>query len=209
MKIFNGFTLVEMAIVLIIIGLLMGGLLAPLSMQMDQNQIKATQRDLKTIKEGLLGFAVINGRLPCPDTNNNGGENYSTPCDIEGDLPWATLALDIGKTDAWGQPFRYRVDAQYTNEVQSFPNPPNTSSDLRLRDRENNPLTNESGVYGSDVIAIIISLGKDGQANEENGGTMDNIYTQDMYVENAFDDLLIFLPKTILISRLVNAGQWH
>ncbi|MEN8217997.1 MAG: hypothetical protein ABFS56_16840, partial [Pseudomonadota bacterium] len=60
----------------------------------------------------------------------------------------------------------------------------------------------------SDVIAIILSLGKDGQANDENGGVTDNIYTQDVFIENTFDDRLIWISKNILINSLVTAGQW-
>jgi len=201
MKIFyQGFLLIEMAIVLLIMTLVIGTLLIPLSVQMDQRRLKATQQDLETIKEALLGFAVINGRLPCPDTNNDGIENNPTACDTEGDLPWLTLA--VGRQDGWGQAFRYRVDAQYT----AFPILVDTVNNLRVRNRQGDQLTNES--VNSDVIAIIISLGKDGQANHENGGVTDNIYTQDVYVENSFDDRLIFLSKNILINRLVYSGEW-
>jgi len=59
----------------------------------------------------------------------------------------------------------------------------------------------------SRVIAIIFSYGKDGQPNDEND-TTDNNYAQDDYVENKFDDRLIWLPKSILINRLVAAGKW-
>ncbi|MEN8219656.1 MAG: prepilin-type N-terminal cleavage/methylation domain-containing protein, partial [Pseudomonadota bacterium] len=60
----QGFSLVEMAVVLFIISLLIGGLLIPLSAQMDQSRLKATQQDLKNIYQALLGFALINGHLP-------------------------------------------------------------------------------------------------------------------------------------------------
>ncbi len=199
MKKYQALTLIEMAIVLLLISILIGGFLIPLSAQIDKNRIKATQETLETIKEALIGFAVLNGRLPCSDTDNDGIEDA---CNTEGDLPWRTLAL--GKSDAWGQPFRYRVDAQYT--TYPLPNPPNTSSNLKIRDRKNNALTNES--VNSGVIALVISLGKDAQANDQNGGTIDNIYTQDAYVENTFDDILVWLPKTILINRLVAAERW-
>ena len=62
----NGFTLIEMAIVLMIVGLLLGGLLVPLSAQMDQRNISDTQKAMSEIKEALIGYAMANGRLPCP-----------------------------------------------------------------------------------------------------------------------------------------------
>ncbi|MDP2785976.1 MAG: prepilin-type N-terminal cleavage/methylation domain-containing protein, partial [Sulfurimicrobium sp.] len=66
-----GFTLVEMAIVLIIIGLLLGGLLMPLSAQMEQRRISETQKTLDEINQALIGFAVANKRLPCPSTQTD------------------------------------------------------------------------------------------------------------------------------------------
>ncbi len=199
-----GFSLIEIAMVLLIISLIISSLLLPLSIQREQIKLKSTQQDLETIKESLLGFLVINNRLPYPASNPEIGMETSSLNGQEGYLPWATLALDSSKTDAWGQAFRYRVDAQYTS--QSLPTPPNTSNNLKIRDLQNTPLTNEN--TNSDVIAIIFSKGKDGQANKENGGTIDNIYTQDVFIDNYFDDQLIFLPKTIVINRLVNAGLW-
>lgn len=199
-----GFSLIEMAMVLLIISLIISMLLLPLATQIDQNRIKSTQRDLETIKESLLGFLIINKRFPYPASNQETGIEDSNLDGQEAYLPWATLALDGSKTDAWGQAFRYRVDAQYTSK--SLPVPPNTSNNLKIRDLHNTPLTNEHA--NSDVIVIVFSKGKDGQANQANGGKMDNIYTQDVFIENHFDDQLIFLPKTIVINRLVDAGLW-
>ncbi len=213
MKISHGFTLIEMAVVLVIISLLIGGLLIPLSEQLNQKRLEATQQSLEQIKEALIGFAIIDGRLPCPASETpvpgKEGVEDSSLCNTEGDLPWATLALDTShSSDAWGTTFRYRIDERYTN--QPFPNPPNTSSGLVVQDTQQpTPLSlvapKTDGT--SRVIAIIFSYGKDGQPNNENG-TTDNKYAQDVYVENKFDDRLIWLPKSILINRLVAAGKW-
>lgn len=62
----SGFTLMELAVVLMIVGLLLGGLLIPLSSQQDLQGRQATEKALADIREALIGFAVINGRLPCP-----------------------------------------------------------------------------------------------------------------------------------------------
>lgn len=62
----QGFTLMELTVVLVIVGLLLGGLLVPLSAQRDVDFAKATDKSLADIREALIGFAVINGRLPCP-----------------------------------------------------------------------------------------------------------------------------------------------
>jgi len=56
----------ELAVVLMIVGLLLGGLLVPISAQRDVEAIHGTEKALTEIREALIGFAVINGRLPCP-----------------------------------------------------------------------------------------------------------------------------------------------
>lgn len=62
----HGFTLMELTVVLVIVALLLGGLLVPLGAQRDVDFAKATDKSLADIREALIGFALINGRLPCP-----------------------------------------------------------------------------------------------------------------------------------------------
>jgi prepilin-type N-terminal cleavage/methylation domain-containing protein len=62
----RGFSLVELAMVLFIVSLLIGGLLMPLSAQNEIHGRQETDKALANIREALIGFAVVNGRLPCP-----------------------------------------------------------------------------------------------------------------------------------------------
>ena len=121
----RGFTITEMAVVLVIVALLIGGMILPLSAQDDVRRINETQATLKISIEALSGFAAINGRLPCPATaTSNGIEapsgggsctlfNASDVVPV-GFLPGATLGLapldSSGRVlDAWGNPIRYGV----------------------------------------------------------------------------------------------------
>lgn len=122
MRAHQGFSLIEMALVLLVVTLLLGGLLVPLGTQVEQKRIAETQKALEEAKEALLGFAVAHGRLPCPDTfngavapdvSNDGLEDAcSAVNETEGNLPWATLG--VGATDAWGNHLRYRVTGTFT-----------------------------------------------------------------------------------------------
>lgn len=114
-----GFTLIEMAIVLMIVGLLLGGMLVPLSAQMEQRNINDTQKSLAEIKDALIGYAVTYGRLPCPAAPNTTGVESPIgggACTnfYNGFVPAATLGLagtdSAGyAVDAWGNRIRYAV----------------------------------------------------------------------------------------------------
>ena len=125
----GGFTLVELAIVLLVVGLVLGGLIVPLAKQAQSRRISETGATAREIKEALFGFAIVNGRFPCPATvATNGLENRrnddaaSGPVDspiegcrggaYSGFVPWATLG--VPEIDAWGNRFFYRVTNEFT-----------------------------------------------------------------------------------------------
>lgn len=62
----SGFTLVELAVVMLIVALLIGGMLLPISAQHDVTARLTTEKSLTDIREALIGYAIVNGRLPCP-----------------------------------------------------------------------------------------------------------------------------------------------
>ena len=105
----RGFTLIELAIVLFVVALLLGGMLLPLSAQQDVRSYGDTQKILTEARDALLGYAMAYERLPCPasSTSNGledpvGGGACNHPYD--GFLPAATLGLS--PVDARG----YRLD---------------------------------------------------------------------------------------------------
>lgn len=124
----NGFTLVEIAIVLLIVTLLVTGLVPTISSQVEQRQVNDTRRQLDEIQQALIGFAVIYGRLPCPAApTGNGEEGFAAGGDasngdcsnfLDGFVPAATLGIasvedNQGRkgyaVDAWGNRIRYAV----------------------------------------------------------------------------------------------------
>lgn len=117
-KISQGFTLIEMAIVLIILGLVLSSLLIPIRAQRDLQAQRQTEETLARAKQALLGYAQTFGRLPCPATAlTNGNEapiGGGTCTAISGFLPAATLGIQpIDNNgfaiDGWNLPIRYAV----------------------------------------------------------------------------------------------------
>jgi type II secretory pathway pseudopilin PulG len=122
----SGFTLIEMAVGLFLLTLLLGSLLVPLSVQVESRQIAETKRQMDEIKEALIGFAVVNGYLPCPDRTagtgaNDGQEDVTAGTGYcasnltggmsSGNLPWSTLGL--GTEDVWGDRYKYILSERY------------------------------------------------------------------------------------------------
>lgn len=67
------FTLVELTMVLVIVALLLGGVMAMVSAQTEQRKWRDTQSQLEGARDALLGYAIANGRLPCPANSNSAG----------------------------------------------------------------------------------------------------------------------------------------
>lgn len=124
-----GFTLTELAIALVIIAFLLGGVVVTLEAQIAARNQAETRRTLDLAAEAVIGFAIQRGRLPCPATNASQGEekridppSVATPagftvgewldafgeCEVaDGFLPAATLGITPIDTqgyaiDAWG-----------------------------------------------------------------------------------------------------------
>jgi len=141
-RIARGFTLTELAVVFAIISLLLAAGLFTLSAQADQRNFDETRRRLDAARELLLGYAIVNGRLPCPATGTSGGaEAITTPpnCDTGygGFLPAQTIGFQVVDAagfavDAWGNRIRYAV-ASTTPTCSSTPTTPHFTNATNLR----------------------------------------------------------------------------
>lgn len=225
-KISIGFTLIEMAIVLFILALLLGGLLPTVSSQIDIQRRKDTRKQLDDIQQALLGYTIINGYLPCPTTTTNPANiNYgsadatcSANATSEGYLPWKTLG--VSEIDAWGSKrtnigdpwtgyWRYRVDRNFTGTPffinTGFGTCPSATTDcLLIQNSAGNALTNTT----ERPVAIIFSTGPNVVADGENATfePKSGIYQNDTPNPN-FDDIMIWISRPQLINRMVTAGK--
>jgi len=226
-----GFSLVEMAVVLVIVGLMIGGLLAPLSAQIEQRRTGETQRALDDAKEALIGFALLNGYLPCPAVSpSNGLEDRSghlcTDNKRQGYLPWATLGLP--KLDSWNHLYRYSVTPAFTNSAAYFTL--RTARDITVNTRDSAG-TLLAATAPNDIPAVIMSHGKNGAGATSNAGILVTATSASNVDEQAnaggdgtvfvsrigsasvaapggeFDDMVAWISPTILYNRMVNAQR--
>jgi prepilin-type N-terminal cleavage/methylation domain-containing protein len=124
----RGFTLVEMAVVVTIIGILMAMGLAAANSAM-QNVQRSTSKDKQTyLRDALIAYFAVNHRFPCPDNGSNvgntgrdgvedrlaGGANpvVTSNCTVAiGTAPYLTLGVSRDQAlDAYGNFVTYRLD---------------------------------------------------------------------------------------------------
>jgi len=162
----SGVTLVELAIVLVIISLLTVGGLKTFQNQREQVRYSDSQQYLDQIKQALLSFASVNLYLPCPDSDADGNENRAgngTCSAVEGGVPFLDIGLRQAEVkDGFGADILYRVNAQTSNlaamqdNAQSasyFCNSTCTAGTLPQFDLNTPPVAANNGVGNGQVCA--------------------------------------------------------
>jgi prepilin-type N-terminal cleavage/methylation domain-containing protein len=126
MKKQSGFSLIELAISLVIIGLVMSAAISVGNTQIAQSRINTTKTKEVSLKTALLTFISHNNRLPCPaqnvvpGTSSQGTEAFDTVNHVctfgvngtvaVGVVPWVTLGLpEDAVEDGYYNLFTYAV----------------------------------------------------------------------------------------------------
>jgi prepilin-type N-terminal cleavage/methylation domain-containing protein len=213
-----GFSLLELAIVLFILSLLLGGLIMPLSAQREARQWRMAEHGLADLHAALLGYAILYGHLPCPDWESDerqpgygvAAQHCATSPTKEGFLPHKSLGLENG-LDPWGHRWRYRVDRQFANAAAPIAIDTDFSDkdslevvSLEIVDLKNVRLTTDT----ERPVVIIYSVGPNGKPDGENASFEAK---QGRYQSGPptpeFDDQVRWLARPALMSRLIAAGR--
>ncbi len=226
-----GFSLIEMAIVLVIVSTLLGGLLLSISEVRESTNRTDAASTLDEIKESLYGFAQINGRLPCPARAGSlGGEVPAGggACTQQyGFVPWSTLGLsgptntDDLMVDSWLSPYRYNVSnvggSAFTTVggIRGL-----TLSTLSALEICTVSTCGVGTVLVDSAPVVIVSLGANWDTftsleERENAEAISNgyLHTNDdrfvsvPYNESTFDDMITWLSPNILYTKMIAAGQ--
>lgn len=232
----KGFSLIELAIVLVVIGLLLGGGIVALEVTTERRQRGEQGDQLEAIRDALYGFAISEGRLPCPADIDapDGEERFNGAGDAcaatRGALPWVELGM--GRRDAWSHRLLYRVnpafadpsgeDVVFTLDTQAEYDADDDAT-IGINDLDGNRVAKR-------VVATVVSFGGQGDQVWIDGdfdcpGTAAGFSTAEstncdasgLFVaggyrsadtaDGRFDDLVIWLPEVVLKARMVEAGR--
>jgi prepilin-type N-terminal cleavage/methylation domain-containing protein len=249
----QGFSLIELAVVLLILGLMVGAVIRPIVSDGENRIMNETRTVLEEAREALLAYVAATGYLPCPaDAASNGAESAGT------DLTHATGAcgtwhgflparvLGVTSVDAQGyavdggrQPHNRIRYAVSNDTIAGITNPFTRVNGVRrvgsaLAEAENLLYVCGSGVpvnagvdcglagmtLTSRAVVVIWSVGGNalsggGNADEAenpnpNGGSADRIFVsraRSVATGAEFDDLLYWIPTTLLVNRMIAYGQ--
>lgn len=215
---FSGFSLVEMAVVLAIVALLLGGLLPTLSGQVEKQRRNETQKYMGEVRDALLGFSVANGRLPCPDTDATPDGSENSPCQTDPEDQFGTLPyknLGVTSVDGYGGVLIYGVSKDFALNVA--PPPFFTLTSTKVMDVCATAACVSADKLANDVVAVIVSRGAnwanpsaystDESENTDSSISGDTNFVSHDLVQNGYDDLVVWLSPNTLFNRMVAAGK--
>lgn len=118
-----GFTLAEMAMVIVVMGLIMTTVLPALSTLRSAQQRAATETNLQTLMRATAAYAQAAGCLPCPTPANVTGTKFGrvrgdvavaacgTCANAEGIVPFVSMGIGEAQAkDGWGRWITMRID---------------------------------------------------------------------------------------------------
>ncbi len=90
----NGFSIIELSIVLVVVGLLITVSVGVMNTLNKKSKLTREKDNLKAIENSLVSYALSHGKLPLPDAAH---------------LPYVELQYSPAEKDVWGLPYQYDV----------------------------------------------------------------------------------------------------
>lgn len=230
----QGFSLVELSIVLLVIGMLSSSVVIPLVSSMKQARVKQTTAQLSHIRQAMHGYLASAGRLPCPiniDRRAFEQHDIDQPCAVaHGALPAAPLGV-MGEQsatgallDPWGRPYHYSVsltDHQEFGQVGvpdwlSMGEPAavgasNLEAAMELCRVVSSKSCSARNLIANQIVWVIFSEGQmnEGLGLQSENRDRDNVFVHSAYSSNPnqpFDDQLIWASRSELVYWLLKAN---
>lgn len=197
----SGFSLIELAIALLVITLLAGGAISALKAQKAYSSIAEAREQIRNAREAVINYAIANQHLPCPANNEQGHEQPICPPQnpAKGFLPWQDLGLPAA--DPWGRPLHYHVSAAMTKTSPAAGY--YTLGSLSI-------WSGTTNIDPAHAIAFAIwSTGEDGNdASAINPSGTPAIGNDDIVFEaSTSDDIVEWVSRYVLFGRMTAAGR--
>ena len=183
----GGFTLVETALVLLVIGLLTRAFLAPLGESLERRRHAEAERLLDDAHRALVGHLITRGVLPCPlppsggrSSDGNSGASVAGCRSGSGRLPAVALGVpgpvdaDGALLDPWGRALLYSVSLASSDRAGARDRPDWTSegelaavglaqlsADLVLCDVAASGACPRDALRADAVAFVVLSRGRD------------------------------------------------
>ena len=214
----SGFTLTEVAMAIMIIGILMTMGIGVLRASMERISLEVTKTRLSHVQDVMVHYLRRNKRLPCPDVYTDdqnfdglqdpgGGAACTNPIGI---LPYTDLGLERNEAlDGWNHFFTYHVSTASGNNWTASPTlSENSTGEMVVNGNPGRVLVvvshgpNGDGAFTVDgyqnVLPPVASVEAENTDNDP--GYTDAIFT------DTFDDILVSMTSAELLSPLLKDG---
>lgn len=232
----RGFTLIEMSIVLVVIGLIIGGTISAVTPILQNSKATETKGRIEKIEAALQVYAMRFSCLPCPAADNSAtgvaqfvglASGCGTSCTADfGAVPWATLGIARSEiSDAWNNRIRYHVtpDLIEANGMNRDGTDYTPLGGITVRERNNAgalvDVTTEAayvlvshgrnGDYGFNIESAVQSPGDATHTDETENNNADLFYVQgqNIAIEGAtYFDDFVVFRSKPVLVQLCGAG---
>lgn len=206
-----GFNLIEMAIVLVILAFVLGGVIRPLTSQREVQKLNDAEKQLEEIRNAIIGYVHIHKRLPCPASLISNGVAVMTAgvCVSGNDLvPYADLGIRASISngvlvDVWDQPLRYRLTDvpssswSYATQDITFSPLPNVAN---FRICSLIPC-NAASITATDVVFVLFSTGDPDSPTVNLAVPPPNDFLNTA-PRASFDDRMIWVSRSELVYEI-------
>lgn len=214
----QGFTLLEIAIVMVVVALLMGMGLQTYSSSLDNAKRKTTSDRLDKIEDAITLFAIQNNYLPCPANGTLPGTSAAygisqtvgalgtTDCTaVSGAfpagarvVPWRTLGLDeLYSRDGWGNRISYYTSgyAQYKIGVD----PPKAQGSIHFAASTDDGIQRSTTTYPFGDLMVYSLAALPGLTTSQLTNSADN-------TQGGCDNVLNICAAYVLVSHGAHAA---
>ncbi len=201
----RGFTLIEMAVALAVMAALVGVGIQALRVQTQRAFAAEARFAMEEARTALFGFAAVNSRLPCPDSDGDGLENLTAGvCDVFSDatkprwLPYHDLGLALPPGESlpnrpdW---LRYTVSGSFAVAANLKTTTP---GEIDVNDHT-------STIVPKTTVAFALWwLGDDKEDTTSSAVDAKQVYVST--ADHPGDDTVTWVSRYVLLGKMIDAG---